>query len=203
MNEFARPPHWHDTTQVADGLPRLKWTLPEFERLSGLGFFGGIENDEERVELVDGELIPLGPKPPTHERIRCPLTSALFRRLPAGLSLIPALGWRPGGDCYFEPDIIVVSRTAEPIYVPPAEVLLVIEVSDTSLEFDTGLKARIYATLGVPEYWVVDATTLETTVHLGPRAEGYADVATHAPSATVTPTLVPALALSMGGLGIG
>ncbi len=203
MNEIARPPHWHDTTQAADGLPRLKWTLAEFERLSELGFFGGIDRERERLELVDGELLPMQAKGGRHEWVRLKLQKQVTLLLGADYDVWGEPGWRPGGERYFEPDILVCRTGMASIAVPPGDVLLLIEVADTSSRYDRGLKAKVYATLGVREYWVIDANTLETTVHLGPSAEGYGNVGTHAPSATLTPTLLPALALSLGGLGIG
>lgn len=202
MNEIVPSPVLHGTTQAADGFPRLKWTLAEFERLSDLGFFGGIDRGEERVELVDGDLVLLGQKPPIHERVRCALTSKLSRLLPEELSLVPALGWRPGGEQYFEPDIIVFAKTKDLTLVPPGDVLLLVEVADGDLSYDGGMKARTYAELGVREYWVVNAKTLETIVHLSPSAEGYASVSTVPPSETVTPHLLSALSVSLGGLGI-
>lgn len=203
MNEIARPPHWHDTTQAADGLPRLRWTLDEFERLSELGFFGGIDRERERLELVDGELLPMQAKGGRHERVRLKLQKHITLALGAGFDVLGEPGWRPGQGLYLEPEMIVCPLGFNFDTVPPAEVLLAIEVADSSLRYDKGVKAHIYARLGVREYWVIDANTLETTVHLSPMAEGYATVSAHAPDATLTPTLLPTLALSLGGLCIG
>ncbi len=202
MNEIARPPHWHDTTQTADGLPRLRWTLAEFERLSELGFFGGIDRERERLELVDGELLPMQAKGGRHEWVRLKLQKHLTLALGAAFDVLSVPGWRPGGELYLEPDILVCGSGSRPTEVRPADVLLVIELADSRLGYDKGLKAHIYATLGVREYWVVDANTLDTTVHLSPSAEGYANVTTLPASATLSPTLLPALAVSLGGLGI-
>lgn len=58
MHEIARPFRRHATTQAAEGLQRIRWTFADFERLSELGFFGGIDGERERVELIDGEIIP-------------------------------------------------------------------------------------------------------------------------------------------------
>lgn len=202
MNELARPPHWHETTQAADGLPRLKWTLAEFERLSELGFFGGIDRERERLELVDGELLPMQAKGGRHEWVRARLQRHLTLTLGADFDVFGEPGWRPGQDLYLEPEMIVCRTGFHPATVPPGEVLLVVEVADSSLRYDKGIKARIYARLGVREYWVVDATSLETTVHLKPSAEGFGHVSTLPASATLTPTLLPALAVSLGGLGV-
>ena len=186
------------TTQAAEGVPRLRWSLAEFERLGELGIF----SEHEHVELIDGELVPMAAKGNRHERVRGKLLNFLMRRLPTALEIYSELGWRPGGDFYCEPEIFICPPTSEPSLVPPGEVALLIEVAHTSLAYDTGLKMRTYAALGVREYWVVNAVTLETGVHRKPGDGGYAEVRDFAPSETIVPHLVPALALAMADLGI-
>jgi hypothetical protein len=85
------------TTQAAEGEPRFKWTLAEFERLSELGFFGGIESERERVELIDGELRPMHAKEVRHESVRGVLSKFIIRSIPEHLCAFILLGWRPGG----------------------------------------------------------------------------------------------------------
>lgn len=204
MNEITRlPKAQHETTQAADGLPRLKWTLEEFERLSELGFFGGADRERERLELVAGELLPMHAKGRRHERVRGELFYCLSEMLPTGFRIFGEPGWRPRGDLYLEPEMLICKSGVHPDEAPPSDVLLLIEVADSSLVYDTGLKANIYASLGVREYWVVNAKTLETTVHLAPNEQRYEQVATVAPSETLTPHLLPALAVSLGALKIG
>lgn len=202
MNDLASPPR-HPTTQTADGLPRLRWSLAEFERLSDLGFFGGIDGPRERVELIEGELLPMHAKGGRHEWVRNELLHQISSRLPDGVRCFSEPGWRPGGDLYLEPEMIVCRAGLRPSSVPPSEVLLLVEVADTSLAYDLGLKAVVYAGLGVREYWVVDARSLETHVHTGPSAKGYSRVVKLAADEWLSPHLVPAIGLSLGGLGLG
>ena len=202
MNEVTRIRAPHATTQAADGLPRLKWTLIEFEKLSELGFFGGIDGERERVELVDGEIVPMHAKGSRHEWVRGELQNALSERLPRGHRLYTEPGWRPGGERYFEPEIIICKAGFQASQVPASEVLLLVEVSDTSLKYDEGTKARIYSILGVREYWVVDAKSLSTLVHCDPSPEGYRSQSKVPKSKTLTPALLPELSISMGSLGV-
>lgn len=203
MNEIANfIPKRHATTQAADGIPRLKWTLEEFELLSQLGFFGGIDRPRERLELIDGDLVPMNAKGVRHERVRGKLTMYLARALPAEIHVYSDLGWRPGGDRYLEPEIIICKSASDPSTVPPSEVLLLIEVADSSLAYDTGIKARLYASLGVPEYWVIDANRLTTRVHLKPTQTGYTAITNHAPSEPMTPKQRPSLTLRLSDLGL-
>lgn len=197
MNEHSAS----DVPQPApsgDGPPRYKWSLAQFERL----IEHGILSEADRVELIEGEITPMSPKGDRHEYVRDELHDWLVRHLPREFRHSVELGWRPDGSSYLEPDILIYSRGPRPPQIPARNVLLLIEVAKSSLDFDLGRKAAIYAKLGVREYWVVNAKTLETIVHLSPSAEGYTSVATVPPSATATPHLLPALAISLGGLGI-
>jgi Uma2 family endonuclease len=201
MNEIVPPPHRpHASTQAAEGLPRLRWTLAEFEWLSERGFFGGIDRPRERLELIDGELVPMNAKGNRHERVRGKVTQYLTRTLPAIYDVYGEPGWRPGGDRYLEPEILICKTVANPSTVPPADVLLLIEVADTSFKYDTGTKANIYATLGVAEYWVINAVTLETLIHTAPTSTGYAQITTHPSTATLSPLNLADLKLRLADL---
>lgn len=80
--------------------------------------------------------------------------------------------------------------------------LLAIEVAHSSLRFDTTIKARLYAALGVREYWVIDAETPTTRVHREPSANGYASVVEVPPSETLVPLLVAQLAVRLADLDL-
>src|SRR5437763_1735105 len=185
MNEFSRP-GMHATTQAAEGLPRWRWTLAEFDRLIELGVLG----EDDRVELVGGELVPMQSKGGRHELVKTKVLNWMMRRLPEGLEITVELGWRPDDATYLEPDILVYEAGPSPSYLAATQVLLAIEVADSSLNYDSGRKAQIYAALGVREYWVINAVTLATLVHRGPSAAGYGEM-TEVPSGeTLTPLLV-------------
>lgn len=203
MNENSpHAPSQHATTQAAEGLPRLAWTLEEFERLSELGFFGGIDCERERLELIDGELVPMHAKGGRHEWVRGELQNLLAGILPKGHRLYNEPGWRPGGNLYLEPEMILCKAGFRASTVPPSEVMLLIEVADTSQRYDLKTKAKIYATLGVREYWVVNAATLDTTVHLKPGPEGYANISTIGPSESLAPRALPELNVNLAALNI-
>lgn len=203
MNEFLRTNRVeHKTTQAAEGLPRLAWTLEEFEKLSELGFFGGLDRERERIELIDGELVPMQSKGIRHENVRALLLNRLIRLLPDGVHVRVEPGWRPGGGHYLEPDFMFCPASTSATAVSAAHVLLVIEVADTSERYDKVIKAGLYAKLGVREYWVINAASLETTVHLAPSETGYGDVKTLAADHMLVPLLVPELSVSLGQLDI-
>jgi Uma2 family endonuclease len=199
MNEISKSMFSRTPSQAAEGLPRWRWTLAEFDQMIEVGLLG----EDDRVELIDGEMVPMHSKGGRHEAVKTKLLNHFVRRMGAEHEISIELGWRPGGDMYLEPDIVLYNEGPSPSYVPAADALLVVEVSDSSLRYDRDRKAKLYAALGVREYWVVDATTLQTIVHLEPGTEGYGKVSTHAPSETVAPLALPALTVSLGALKIG
>ena len=196
MNEIARGPSQLPTTQAAEGWPRLKWTLAQFERLIEVGIF----TEQDRIELIGGELIPMAAKGNRHERVRGKLSFWLARNVPDGVAVYPEPGWRPGGDRYLEPEILVCPERFHGHECSPCEVLLLIEVADTSLDYDTGLKASTYASLGVREYWVVNARTLETLVHRGPGAADFAETTVVPAMDELAPVLLPPMRLRLTNL---
>ena len=151
-------------------MPRWRWSLTEFDQM----IEHGLLTEDDRVELIDGEMVPMHAKGGRHELVKIKLFNFLMLRVPEDLEIGVELGWRPGGDVYLEPDIVIYGVGPSPEHVPATDALLVIEVSDSSLRYDLDRKAKIYAGLGVREYWVVDANTLQTRVHREPAGENYA-----------------------------
>ena len=77
---------------------------------------------------------------------------------------------------------------------------LVVEVADSSLAYDLGRKAGLYAGFGIKELWVIDAVRLETRIHREPTSSGYRNVVDYSPSQRLVPALVPALAVTLSEL---
>jgi Uma2 family endonuclease len=199
MNEMPREPKIRPTTQVADGVPRLRWTLAEFERLIEVG----ILTEDDRIELIQGELVPMAAKGNRHELVRDEIMNSMIRRLPETLRLSSEIGWRPpDADTYVEPDLLICPRSFKGVTVPPTEVLLAIEVAHSSLRFDSTTKATLYSTLGVRDYWVVDAQTLLTRVHRSPSAEGYGSVVEVPAGEMLVPLLAAPLAIRLADLDL-
>ena len=184
------------TTRAAEGLGRWRWTVAEFDRMIEVGLLG----EEDRVELIRGELVPMAAKGIRHENLRALLAHGLAHRLGDDIMVIAELGWRPSDDTYLEPDIIIIPAREAPSLVPAPDVRLLIEVADTSIVFDQETKAPLYAALGVAEYWIINAETLETRVHREPSGEAYRKVADKAPGDRLAPKLLPGLAFSLEDL---
>jgi len=198
MNELLRPPSLPVTTRAAEGLLRRRFTVAEIDSMVA----SGIIAEDEHIELIGGEVVPMSPKGRRHEIIRTELAFQLSRQCPANLHVASEPYLRLAPDTASEPDIIVYPATMRSPDVDGQTVLLVIEVSDTSLAYDLGVKAAIHASHGVREYWVINAKTLETTVHRSPTASRYADVRLLAANTRLSPLLAPELDATLDQLDL-
>jgi Uma2 family endonuclease len=194
MNEAAvRNPR--PTTRAAEGLPRWSWSVSEIERLSAGGYF----RDDDRFELVGGEIVPMSPKGRRHEAIREALAFRFPRAAPEGVFVASESQFNLAEDSFVVPDILVRPAGIKTPDLRGKDALL---VAETSLAYDRGMKARLYAFHGVREYWVINAATLVTAVHTRPSAAGYGDIKEVGGDSLLSPTLVPVLAISLATIDL-
>jgi Uma2 family endonuclease len=135
-------------------------------------------DEDTRVELLDGELVWMSPVNDPHVGCVNRLTHLFGRRYPDQLALLSIQNpVRVGEYDLPQPDIALLKP--RPDYygsskATPSDVLLLVEVSDSTLRTDLGRKARIYADAGVDEYWVIDLNNRTLYVHRAPSAGMYA-----------------------------
>jgi Uma2 family endonuclease len=199
MNEQLRHQEDRRSTQAAEGVPRWRWTMAELIHLTDVGVFTA----EDRIELIGGEIVPMSPIGRRHEVVAEEIAEAWHDSVPSELRLMTERQLQLAEDTYTKPDLWVRPKNIRGPDVRGDTVLLVVEVADTSLNFDKTKKAIVYALHGVREYWVVDAQTLVTTVHREPSLSGYANVEEFSPIRMLTPLLVPQLALRLSELDVG
>lgn len=101
-----------------------------------------------------------------------------------------------------EPDFVFWPSTVAVKDLKPEHLLLTVEVADSSLDYDLGSKAAYCASLGLADYWVIDAKRLITTIHRQPAASGFSSVTEHDSRTLLTPLVVPQLALRLADLGL-
>jgi Uma2 family endonuclease len=131
----------------------------EYDKLVELGVFG-----EERIELINGWLVPMNPPKPPHADAVDELTEILVRAL-AGVARVRVQNPFAAGDISEpQPDVVVVPRERYNVE-HPASAHLVIEVAESSLKYDRGTKLRLYAEQNVPEYWIVDVVARRIEVY--------------------------------------
>jgi len=156
-------------TTAAEGLPRRRFTVAEVEAMVA----AGVMDEDERVELIGGELVPMSPKGNHHEVVKVALLDRWYRLRPDNVAVAPETTFRLSEDTYLEPDIVICPRDSWPAGLSGGNVLLVVEIADSSLSYDMGRKAALYASFGVRELWVMDAVKLSTRMFHDPAANGY------------------------------
>jgi len=174
-------------------LPRRRFSSDEYERIVEAGILG----PEDRVELIAGEIVEMAAIGSRH--------AACVTKLQVQLSGCDALlrarqPIRLDDRSEPEPDLALV-RPRDDYYSaahPGADdVLLLIEVSDTSFPADLGTKLPLYAAAGVAEAWVVDLQGGRVLVHRAPAADGYRLVSEHRRDDTLSAAAFPDLALAV------
>ena len=198
MNEIFVPLRRRPTTQAADGLPRWRWTVAEAEKLAAAGFF----HRDERMELLGGEIVPMSPEGRRQQTLRIELLDRFYRQAPLELIVAAEAQFNLSEETYVVPDILVHPRAIKTYDLRGPDALLVVEVAETSLDYDLRTKVPLYATHGVREYWVINAVTLMTTVHRQPSGNAFAFTEELAGNAQLVPSLAPALALSLSTLDL-
>lgn len=170
-----------------------RFTKEEFYKLGELGFAS------ERSELISGEVIEMPPIGPEHAVLTDILDAKLRTFLPEGL-LVRIQNPLDLGDSQPQPDIALVRGVHDMFRMAhPKTAELVIEVSQSSLEYDLSTKANLYARAGVSEYVVLDAANRQAIIHRNPTAEGYVErIEIH--RGTISLVSLPDLSLDLGEL---
>lgn len=196
MNTHVRPPDLPLTTKAAEGLERRRWSVAEVEAMAEAGFF----EENERFELFGGEIVPMSPKGNRHELLKGSLTRYWAKRLRDEYVFITETTFRVRVDSFLEPDLIFYPAADTVTNLKPGNALLVVEISDSSLGYDLGRKASLYAELGIRELWVINAVTLEAHVHKNPQPAGYQSIAIISGIEALTAEFAPELAVVLNNL---
>jgi Uma2 family endonuclease len=174
-------------TTAAEGLPRRRFTVAEVEAMVA----AGVMEEDERVELIGGELVPMSPKGNQHEVVKTALLDRWIRIRPDECRLTPETTFRLSADTCLEPDVVIYSRSTGLKGLTGPSALLVVEIADSSLHYDMGRKAALYASFGVRELWVIDAVKLATRIFRAPSESGYGETRDFDASDRLVPQFAP------------
>jgi Uma2 family endonuclease len=170
---------------------RKRWTRAECEILDSLGLLAG-----EHLELIDGELINKKGRTSRHV-----ISGMLLHEWLVGIfefwhvlsheTIDVAPRDNPSNEP--EPDLVVLRESFVELKArpQPENVLLVIEVADSTLSFDLATKAPLYARAGIPEYWVLDVNNRRFIVHREPIDGTYTSVLVYHEEESVAPLAAP------------
>jgi Uma2 family endonuclease len=158
--------------QALDTVPQLaKLTARDFWLLADAGAFDGYA----RTELIEGEIWVVNSVHRWHARVMALMTAELVRSIAAAglpLEVLAAGSVSMSNDSIPEPDISVIAPlNAQARTIEREELKIAVEISDTTLDQDLGRKAQLYASHGVPEYWVVGRDQ-RTITRMSSPAEG-------------------------------
>jgi len=163
----------------------------------------GVLTKYDHVELIDGDMINRAPVGPPHSAVVARLNRHFVLSLGDSAIVSPGASLKLGEYSVPQPDLMLLKPRTDfyAAQLPtPADVLLLVEVSDSSLAFDRGVKRALYARHGVAEYWVVDIPGKRVYLDREPTADGYREALEHTRSDTVSPRALPAVQVMVGAL---
>jgi Uma2 family endonuclease len=153
-----------------------RFTVEEFQRMAETG----ILSPEDRVELIEGEIVEMTPAGSRHVQCVFDLDDFFREVIDRGVrvsiqSPVKLETSHP------HPDVALLRGRSYASELPtPADCLLVVEVADSTVLYDRNVKSGMYARAGIPEYWIVDLSQNSAVVHLDPVAGEYAEVREYA-----------------------
>ncbi len=175
---------------MAEPLPVHPLTVDDYHAMAEAGILG----EDDRVELIDGQIIEKMTIGPKHIRIVNFLNEAAVRRASGVVEVSIQNPLRLGRYTEPEPDVVLLRRDRDVSRVPHAEdVLLLVEVADASLGIDKHVKLPRYAEASIPEVWIVNIPEERLECYRDPSPSGYVSPAFLDKTDEVEATLVPAL----------
>lgn len=183
--------------QAALAPARRKLTVHEYHQMAEAGILG----EEDRVELIEGDLIDMAPIGQGHAGVVNALAAAFFRACgdSAIVSVQNPVRLDPTSEP--QPDVAILRLRAD-FYVTgdwpgPADVLLLAEVADSSLHYDKTVKLPIYARAGIAEVWIVDLQQRVVEAYRGPSEGSYGEPAKHYAGEQLALVLAPEIVVRL------
>jgi Uma2 family endonuclease len=178
---------------------RHRLTVDDYHRMGE----AGILQEDDRVELIEGEIVDMPPIGSKHAAM-----VARLQRLLERATGEQAIVWtqnpivldnlsEPQPDlCLLHPE----DNFYESSHPRPKDVLLVIEIADTTLHYDREVKVPLYVQHGIPEVWIVDVENHCLHIFRNPAKDGYQDRQTLSQLGVITPIMLPQCAINLAGL---
>jgi len=174
-----------------------RFTVEDYHRMEESGILGV----DDRVELVDGEIVDAAPTGGEHGAVAGGIAAVLAAAVGDRATVRERLPLALGDSSEPEADLCVVRPGDYAGRHPrPEDVLLLVEVSDISVGFDNDVKGPLYAKAGVIEMWIVDRSAGVVVVARDPQPCGYMDTRRATATETVTPLMLPGAAVAVADL---
>jgi Uma2 family endonuclease len=177
-------------------LTKKRFTADEYHRMVS----AGILREGDPVELMDGQVVVMHSIGPRHNACVAGANRELVRAAGDQAIVLPQGSVRL--DMFYEPEPdLVLLRPRQDLYASrhagPSDILLVIEIADTSLEYDRDVKAPVYAAAGIPEYWLADLNDNVVWCYSSPEHGVYRSVDPHHRGHILAPRLLPSCAIGV------
>jgi Uma2 family endonuclease len=169
---------------------RMRITVDRYQKMVA----AGVLTPSDRVELIEGEILDMAPIGTRHASVTGRLVKRLVLSLGEAATVRAANPIDLGSYSEPEPDLLVLKpRTDDYMRAHPQaqDVLLLIEVADTSLAFDQGAKRELYARFGVSEYWVVDLNDQRIFAYFAPAQGAFQRHREYLIDETISPQVFP------------
>jgi Uma2 family endonuclease len=189
-------------TRAAEGYPRRAFTVEDVRRM----IEAGIIAEDERIELIGGELVVMAAKGYAHEFVRLALTERLSDARQKGIWVAAEPTLQFADTSILEPDIAVFPRAAFKksnngfVRIDGGELLLVVEIAVSSLREDKQRKAPLYNHHGVRELWVVDANERTASIYTNPGPKEWGSVVERGSNEPLTTQALPGFSVTLGEL---
>jgi Uma2 family endonuclease len=157
---------------VGAGATPYRFTVAQVEAMIAAGVFGG----DDKFELIDGEIIAMNAKYWGHERLKSELVRHFIQNLSKKFRAYIEASIFLNDKTFIDPDISILPTGLPTDEAAPGDVLLLVEVADSTLRLDLTKKAPKCGRAGVPTLWVVDVERRITHIHTEPSPEGYLQV---------------------------
>jgi Uma2 family endonuclease len=184
---------------MATEIIRRRFTADDYQRMGEAGIFVA----EDRVELIDGEIIAMTPIGPRHMAVVDRVNRAFV--IAAGKTAIVRVQGSVRLDFYSEPepDVVLLSPRGD-FYASrmagPADILLVVEVAQSSVDYDRGMKKALYARAGVREFWLIDLTEDVLESFAEPMGGLYRESRSYRRGESLSPRLLPHCVVGLNDL---
>ncbi|MEL6927937.1 MAG: Uma2 family endonuclease [Cyanobacteria bacterium J06600_6] len=150
---------------------RRKFTVEEYHRLADLGFF----HENEKIELIRGEIIAMAPKRTPHSVANSQLWQQFYELLGKQAEIRVQEPITLLDNSEPEPDVVIAQKKADnylAAHPTVADIILVIEISDSTLKYDCESKLALYAEAGVKHYWIVNLVDRRLETYSNPFSDG-------------------------------
>jgi Uma2 family endonuclease len=176
------------------------FSLQQYEHMVDVGAFSG--PFQKRLELLRGEIVEMTPIGIEHANVVTALTDWSYEVVPRDKMLIRAQNpiRISLSDSEPEPDIVWVKKQKYSQHPSPEDILLIIEVADSSLGVDRGNKLSVYAEAGIADYWIVNLLDRQIEVYRKPSGKSYQAKSIHCGDETIHPLAIPDASLQASRL---